>query len=212
MMNSWILLTNIYCANLCRVGCKRSGSIRFTINGRDYFELVLISNVGGVGEIARVWIKGSKMSNWESMSRNWGVNWQSLSYLNGQVLSFRVQLSDGSTRTAYNVAPSNWRFGQSFISNVQFWIEEYISILFSFLSVSSFNNYISVVDGNITSGCGSAIMKPTNFGVIRVITNKPTKRGKKKSGKANTKKRWYNFIVKFGLFSIRTIASSLQLF
>jgi hypothetical protein len=103
----------------CRVGCKKSGGIRFTINGRDYFELVLISNVGGAGDISKVWIKGSKMNKWESMSRNWGVNWQSLSYLNGQSMSFRVQLSNGKTSTTINVPPSSWRFGQSFTSKVQ---------------------------------------------------------------------------------------------
>ncbi|KAL9430475.1 hypothetical protein AB3S75_021642 [Citrus x aurantiifolia] len=103
-----------------KVGCMRSGGLRFTINGRDYFELVLVSNVGGAGEVSNVWIKGSKMSKWQVMSRNWGANWQSLTYLNGQSLSFRVQTSNGRTRTAYNVAPSNWRFGQSFKSNVQF--------------------------------------------------------------------------------------------
>jgi len=90
------------------------------MKGRDYFEQVLISNVGGAGEISLVWIKGSKMSNWESMSRNSGANWQSLSYLNGQSLSFRLQRSDGKTLTAYDVAPANWRFGQSFISKIQF--------------------------------------------------------------------------------------------
>ncbi|KAF5732035.1 putative expansin-A17 [Tripterygium wilfordii] len=103
-----------------KVPCNRSGGLRFTINGRNYFELVLISNVGGAGEIAKVWIKGSRMSNWEVMSRNWGTNWQSLSYLNGQSLSFRVQTSNGSIRTALNVVPANWQFGQSFKSNVQF--------------------------------------------------------------------------------------------
>ncbi|XP_010045469.2 putative expansin-A17 [Eucalyptus grandis] len=103
-----------------KVGCKRNGGIRFTINGRDYFELVLISNVGGAGEILNVWIKGSKMNNWETMSRNWGANWQSLSYLNGQSLSFRVQASNGRTVTALNVVPSNWNFGQSFSSSTQF--------------------------------------------------------------------------------------------
>ncbi|TKY61633.1 putative expansin-A17 [Spatholobus suberectus] len=96
-----------YKAGIVIVGCKRSGGIRFTINGRDCFELVLISNVGGAGVISRVWIKGSKMSNWESMTRNWGANWQSSKYLNGQSLSFRVQLRNGRTRTANNVAPSN---------------------------------------------------------------------------------------------------------
>ncbi|XP_030539758.1 putative expansin-A17 [Rhodamnia argentea] len=126
-----------------KVGCKRSGGIRFTINGRDYFEIILISNVAGVGEISNVWIKGSKTNKWEAMSRNWGANWQSLikgsktnkweamsrnwganwqslSYLNGQSLSFRVRASDGRTVTALNVAPSNWKFGQSFPSSTQF--------------------------------------------------------------------------------------------
>ncbi|KAJ7977771.1 Expansin [Quillaja saponaria] len=103
-----------------KVGCRKTGGIRFTINGKNYFELVLITNVGGVGEISKVWIKGSKTNTWELMSRSWGVNWQSLSFLNGQSLSFIVQLSNGRTRTAYNVVPSNWRFGQTFTSNVQF--------------------------------------------------------------------------------------------
>ncbi|KAK4572989.1 hypothetical protein RGQ29_031104 [Quercus rubra] len=103
-----------------KVGCKKSGGIRFTINGKNYFELVLISNVGGAGDISNVWIKGSNSNQWETMSRNWGVNWQSLSYYNGQSLSFRVQSSNGKIVTALDVAPSNWSFGQSFTSNVQF--------------------------------------------------------------------------------------------
>ncbi|XVF22230.1 hypothetical protein REPUB_Repub12eG0155600 [Reevesia pubescens] len=102
-----------------KVRCWRSGGLRFTINGRNYFELVLISNVGGAGEISKAWIKGSKTNKWETMSRNWGANWQSLSYLNGQSVSFRVQVSNGRIRTALNVVPSNWQFGQSFKSNVQ---------------------------------------------------------------------------------------------
>ncbi|CAN0885105.1 Putative expansin-A17 [Linum grandiflorum] len=103
-----------------RVRCRRSGGMRFTINGRDYFELVMISNVGGVGEISRVWIKGSRTNKWESMSRNWGSNWQSLTFLTGQSLSFRIQAGNGRIRTALNVVPSNWRFGQSFKSRLQF--------------------------------------------------------------------------------------------
>ncbi|KAE8685157.1 Expansin-A8 [Hibiscus syriacus] len=103
-----------------KVRCRRSGGIRFTVNGRDYFELVLVSNVGGAGDISMVWIKGSKTNKWETMSRNWGANWQSFSYLNDQSLSFRVQVSNGRIRTAFNVMPSNWQFGQSFRSKVQF--------------------------------------------------------------------------------------------
>lgn len=80
--------------------CKRRGGFRFTINGGSYFELVLISNVGGAGEISKAWIKGSKSNKWEAMTRNWGANWQSLSYLNGQSLPFKLQTSDGKIVTA----------------------------------------------------------------------------------------------------------------
>ncbi|RZC88353.1 hypothetical protein C5167_016156 [Papaver somniferum] len=103
------------------VRCRRTGGMRFTINGRNYFELVVISNVAGAGDITKVWIKGSKDKyTWLPMARNWGSNWQSLTYLTGQSLSFKIETSDGRQRIAFDVAPYNWYFGQTFSSNVQF--------------------------------------------------------------------------------------------
>ncbi|KAI4333686.1 hypothetical protein L6164_018462 [Bauhinia variegata] len=103
-----------------RVACKRRGGVRFTLRGQTNFNTVMISNVGGSGDVKAVWIRGSRSRTWSPIHRNWGANWQSSIDLRNQRLSFRLSLVDGKTLEFLNVVPSSWRFGQTFSSLNQF--------------------------------------------------------------------------------------------
>ncbi|KAF7050291.1 hypothetical protein CFC21_058678 [Triticum aestivum] len=102
-----------------RVACEKRGGVRFTMGGFEHFQLVLISNVAGTGDIKAVWVKGTATERMP-MSRNWGANWQSLAALAGQALTFGVTDTGGQTVVFPNVVPAWWSFGQAFTSNLQF--------------------------------------------------------------------------------------------
>ncbi|XP_010272477.1 PREDICTED: expansin-A12 [Nelumbo nucifera] len=103
-----------------RIPCRRRGGVRFTLKGQSSFNMVMITNVGGSGDVKAAWIKGSRTRTWVPMHRNWGANWQSSIDLRSQILSFKLTLADGKTLEFFNVVPSSWRSGQTFSSQYQF--------------------------------------------------------------------------------------------
>ncbi|EAY85308.1 hypothetical protein OsI_06688 [Oryza sativa Indica Group] len=108
------------CDDFYRVPCVKKGGLRFTINGHDYFQLVLVTNVAAAGSIKSMEVMGSNTADWMPMARNWGAQWHSLAYLTGQGLSFRVTNTDDQTLVFTNVVPPGWKFGQTFASKLQF--------------------------------------------------------------------------------------------
>ncbi|VVA91110.1 unnamed protein product [Arabis nemorensis] len=103
-----------------RVPCKRVGGMKFQFQGNAYWLLVFVMNVGGVGDIKSMAVKGSR-TNWINMSHNWGASYQAFSSLYGQSLSFRVtSYSTGETIYAWNVAPANWNTGMTYKSTANF--------------------------------------------------------------------------------------------
>ncbi|XP_052175377.1 expansin-A9-like [Diospyros lotus] len=96
-----------------RVSCNKQGGIKFTVEGNPYFVTVMVTNVGGAGDVTHLQVKGDE-GQWTDMKRDWGQKWQTNASLVGQTLSFRVQTSDGMTSTSWNIAPKNWQFGQTF--------------------------------------------------------------------------------------------------
>ncbi|KAG6541352.1 hypothetical protein Mapa_017295 [Marchantia paleacea] len=103
-----------------RVPCRKEGGIRFSMVGNPFWNLVLVYNVGGWGNVHSLYVRGSR-TDWYYMNRNWGQNWQCSVNLTGQNLSFRVVLGNGQTMVFNNVADSDWKHGQTYEASSNFW-------------------------------------------------------------------------------------------
>ncbi|XBI86195.1 hypothetical protein VPH35_094200 [Triticum aestivum] len=91
-----------------QVACQRQGGLRFTINGFNYFELVLVTNMAGSGSVKSMSVKGTNTA-WIPMSQNWGANWY-----------FAITSSGGQYKVFQDVVPAWWLFGQTFSTWQQF--------------------------------------------------------------------------------------------
>ncbi|TKW11803.1 hypothetical protein SEVIR_6G256300v4 [Setaria viridis] len=103
-----------------RVACVKQGGIRYTITGNRYFNMVMVTNVGGAGDLAAVSVKGSKRVKWTELKRNWGQVWQTGEDLTGESLTFRLMTSDHRKATSWHVLPTNWQFGVTYESTKNF--------------------------------------------------------------------------------------------
>ncbi|XP_020259564.1 putative expansin-A30 [Asparagus officinalis] len=103
-----------------RVPCVKKSGIRFTFQGNGYWLLAYVMNVGGGGDIAGMWVRGSR-SGWIRMSHNWGASYQAFASLGGQSLSFLItSYTTKQSIIAWNVAPSNWNVGLTYQASVNF--------------------------------------------------------------------------------------------
>ncbi|CAM0870839.1 unnamed protein product [Alopecurus aequalis] len=102
-----------------RTKCSKTGGVKFTITGFNYFQLVLLTNMAGSGSIKSMWVKGAN-TVWKQMTRNWGANWQCLAGLAGQALSFSITSTGGQTIVFQNVIPAGCKFGQTYSTYKQF--------------------------------------------------------------------------------------------
>jgi hypothetical protein len=103
-----------------RVPCVRQGGIRYTITGNKYFNMVMVTNVGGAGDVVAASVKGDKRVKWTAMKRNWGQVWQTGEDLTGESLTFRLMTSDHRKATSWHVLPEDWQFGVTYQASKNF--------------------------------------------------------------------------------------------
>ncbi|CAL5062726.1 unnamed protein product [Urochloa decumbens] len=103
-----------------RVACERKGGIRYTITGNKNYNMVMVTNVGGEGDVVALMVKGNKRVKWTQMKRSWGQLWTTEVDLTGESLTFRVMNGDHRKATSWHVAPRDWQFGKTYQATKNF--------------------------------------------------------------------------------------------
>ncbi|KAL6639283.1 hypothetical protein ACP70R_023013 [Stipagrostis hirtigluma subsp. patula] len=97
-----------------KVPCVRQGGIRYTITGNKFYNSVMVTNVGGAGDVVELSVKGNKRVKWTPLQRSWGQTWQTGVDLTGESLTFRVMTGDHRKATSWHVMPPDWQFGKTY--------------------------------------------------------------------------------------------------
>ncbi|KAF8644567.1 hypothetical protein HU200_066423 [Digitaria exilis] len=103
-----------------RVACVRQGGIRYTITGNKNYNMVMVTNVGGEGDVVALMVKGNKRVKWTPMKRSWGQLWTTEVDLTGESLTFRVMNGDHRKATSWHVMPRDWQFGKTYQATKNF--------------------------------------------------------------------------------------------
>ncbi|OEL21575.1 Expansin-A26 [Dichanthelium oligosanthes] len=103
-----------------KVACVRQGGIRYTITGNKNYNMVMVTNVGGAGDVVALTVKGNKRVKWTPMKRSWGQLWTTEVDLTGESLTFRVMTGDHRKATSWHVMPRDWQFGKTYQATKNF--------------------------------------------------------------------------------------------
>ncbi|KAF8700828.1 hypothetical protein HU200_034192 [Digitaria exilis] len=102
------------------VACVKQGGIRYTITGNKNYNMVMVTNVGGEGDVVALMVKGNKRVKWTPMKRSWGQLWTTEVDLTGESLTFRVMNGDHRKATSWHVMPRDWQFGKTYQATKNF--------------------------------------------------------------------------------------------
>lgn len=81
---------------------------------------VMISNVGGPGDLKKVEVRGDN-GEWKELKHNWGAIYSGSSPGNNKGMSFRLtSLTANRKTTCWNVAPKGWSIGSTYQGDCQF--------------------------------------------------------------------------------------------
>uniref|UniRef100_A0A0D9Y025 Expansin n=1 Tax=Leersia perrieri TaxID=77586 RepID=A0A0D9Y025_9ORYZ len=103
-----------------KVACVKKGGIRYTITGNPSYNMVMVTNVGGAGDVVALMVKGNKRVKWTPMKRSWGQLWITEKNLTGESLTFRVMTGDHRKATSWHVLPRDWQFGNTYQATKNF--------------------------------------------------------------------------------------------